>query len=469
MANVLIIDDDQMLCSALAAVIGKMGHVPSVAFTLKQGIKKALTEPYEVVILDVWLPDGNGLEAIPEIREAASAPEVIILTGAADPDGAELATRSGAWDYLTKPPALSKIKLSVQRAVDYHRERKSKQPFMALRRNGIIGDTQALRNCLNTVAQAASTDSNVLITGETGTGKELFARAIHDNSHRADQPFVVVDCASLPEKLVESVLFGHERGAFTGADRKSEGLIKQADKGTLFLDEVGELPIQLQKTFLRVLQEHCFRSVGGRKEVCSDFRLVAATNRSLEKMIEEWTFREDLFFRLRTIHIELPPLREMKADIRELTCFTINEYCQRLNIERKGYSPEFLDSLFEYSWPGNVRELISALEHAVSMAGVEPILMPRHLPMEIRVQLARASLTREHPQAAAPVSRRLDPDRFPKLKDFRAEAVAELERQYLTELMAVTGGRIRQACEVADLSRARLYALLNAHNVSREV
>ncbi len=232
---------------------------------------------------------------------------------------------------------------------------------------------------------------------------------------------------------------------------------------------MGELPIQLQKTFLRVLQEHCFRSVGGRKEVCSDFRLVAATNRSLEKMIEEWTFREDLFFRLRTIHIELPPLREMKADIRELTCFTINEYCQRLNIERKGYSPEFLDSLFEYSWPGNVRELISALEHAVSMAGVEPILMPRHLPMEIRVQLARASLTREHPQAAAPVSRRLDPDRFPKLKDFRAEAVAELERQYLTELMAVTGGRIRQACEVADLSRARLYALLNAHNVSREV
>ena len=206
---------------------------------------------------------------------------------------------------------------------------------------------------------------------------------------------MVVDCTSLPETLVESVLFGHERGALTGADRSREGLIKQADGGTLFLDEIGELPFLIQKRFLRVIQEHRFRSVGGSQEIESDFRLVAGTNRDLEGMVRERRFREDLFHRLRTLIIELPPLRELLEDIKELTVFYMSSLCERFGIESKGASPEFWDVVTAYKWPGNVRELIQALEKALLSAKDEPILFPKHLPTYIRIQVARNSFPKK--------------------------------------------------------------------------
>ncbi|PIP39068.1 MAG: Fis family transcriptional regulator, partial [Desulfobacterales bacterium CG23_combo_of_CG06-09_8_20_14_all_51_8] len=274
MAKILIIDDEAAVCRLLARPIAAVDHQVDCALTLKDGLAKAAAGRFEVIFLDVHLPDGNGLDALPAFRECPSSPDVIIITGAGDPDGAELAIRSGAWTYLQKPPLMSDILLQLNRVLQYRREKEQRPGPSILRREGIVGASPALEACLAQVAQVAGSDVNVLITGETGTGKELFARAIHANSFRADKNFVVVDCASLPDSLTNSMLFGHKKGSFTGAQSDRFGLIQEADGGTLFLDEAGDLSPDHQKEFLRVLQENRFRPIGSNREVKSDFRLV---------------------------------------------------------------------------------------------------------------------------------------------------------------------------------------------------
>jgi len=466
LANILIVDDDHMLCAALESVIQRMGYCFESAHSLDEGLRRAAEGSFDAVILDVWLPDGNGLEFLQKFKESPSEPEVIILTGAGDPDGAELAIMNGAWSYITNPPTISKIKLPVERAVQYREEKRARRSLVSLKREGIIGESKQLAKCLDLVSQAAATMANVLITGETGTGKELVARAIHANSPRAHKPFVVVDCAALPGNLVESVLFGHEKGSFTGADRRNEGLVREADGGSLFLDEVGELPMSVQKSFLRVLQEHRFRPVGGGHEQTSDFRLIAATNRNLERMVSSWEFRQDLLFRLKTITIPLPPLREREGDIRLIACHFLDRSCQRKGMSRKGCSSDFFEVLEQYAWPGNVRELLNALESAVAEAGPDHILYPRRLPVHIRAQAARQALVEE---SRSPDSQAwtINPNSFPRRKDYRSSAMAELESQYLRELLALTGGHIPSACELSGLSRARLYALLKTYGLGK--
>lgn len=305
--------------------------------------------------------------------------------------------------------------------------------------------------------------SNVKITGATGTGKDLFARAIHENSVRAGERFVIVDCASLPETLVESVLFGHVKGAFTGAERSQEGLIKQADNGTLFLDEVGELPLSLQKSFLRVLQERRFRPVGGKEEISSDFRLICATNRDLAAMVAAGTFREDLFYRLNAIVIDLPPLNSRKQDIHDITFHHIKNICRRNGTPIKKCSQEFLDTLAEYHWPGNVRELVNALENACSECGNSTTLLSIHLPVKIRIQVTRKSVSAKQPNSIQPDS--VQPAEQPFL-GFR-ELMDETENRYLREMLSHTQGNIKKCCEISGLSRSRIYALLKKHNISR--
>jgi len=259
MASILIIDDDKSICKMLCRLFRHMAHDATYALTLGDGIKAASSGTFDVVYLDVHLPDGNGLEALPIIRRVSSSPEVVIITGGGDPDGAELAIKSGAWDYMRKPPSMDGLTLQLTRLLQYRKEKSDKKPAIILKREEIIGSSPQLEACLELVAQTANSDLSVLITGETGTGKEIFATAIHKNSHRADKRYVVVDCASLPETLVGSMLFGHKKGAFTGAEKARVGLIKEADGGTLFLDEVGELPLAVQKDFLRVLQVNRLR------------------------------------------------------------------------------------------------------------------------------------------------------------------------------------------------------------------
>ncbi|MEQ8254004.1 MAG: sigma-54 dependent transcriptional regulator [Smithellaceae bacterium] len=462
MGKVLIIDDNEFYAEALSEMIGSFGHNVVCAGTAEDGLKSARSSSFDVVFLDIHLPDGNGLVLLPKIHATPSAPEVIIITGFGNPDAAELAIKNGAWDFIEKPLEKKLIELPLIRALQYREAKKNKGTPSVLKRESIIGSSSIMEKCLELIAQAAANDVNVLITGETGTGKEVFAQTIHNNSSRSAMPFVTVDCASLPPALIESLLFGHEKGAFTGADRIQEGLIKQADGGTLFLDEVGDLPLAAQKAFLRVLQEHRFRPLGAKKEVKSSFRVIAATNRNLDKMLQEGRFREDLLFRLRTVAIELPPLKERSGDIKELTAYYVNKICSRQNTEVKGFSPEFIETLCAYDWPGNVRELVSALESALAAAHNETILYPKHLPVHIRVRLIRDTVSKKDDSVKPSV-------KIMTLKELRDSVFAREEKQYLQELMVLTSGNIKEACKISGLGRARLYQLLKKYNITMSV
>jgi len=462
MATILVIDDDREICDTISAVVQRSGHDVVCANNLHDGLEMASCGDFDVVLLDVKLPDGNGLEMLPRIRKTPSCPEVIIMTGFGDADGAELAITNGAWDYLQKPSSIKEISLQITRAIQYQEEKKKRPIPVALKRDGIVGNSVVIKESLDLVAQAASGNANVLITGETGTGKELFAWAIHQNSARAEKNFVVVDCSALPETLVESVLFGHEKGAFTGADRAHEGLVSQADGGTLFLDEIGELPLNVQKAFLRVLQERRFRPVGGKKEIHSDFRLIAATNRDLDDKVKNGQFREDLLFRLRTIHIALPPLRQRQEDIKDLTHYHVANACSQYHIDAKGIPQEFLEALAKYHWPGNVRELNQALEKALASSGGNPILFPKDLPVHIRASMARKSIL---PGKEAENRDASPSPEMPTLEKVRASVVAQAEKKYLQELLFQSHGDIPKACAMSGLSRSRLYSLFKKHRI----
>ncbi len=466
MANILIVDDEPCICDMLAKLVRRMGHEAACAHTLEAGMATVLASPCDAVLLDVQMPDGNGLHMLPKIRNCASSPEVIIMTGFGSSDGAELAIKNGAWDYIQKDDSPTKIKLLLQRVLQYRGTLNSvSPPARALHLDGIIGGSEAMRACYDQVAQAAVSDAGVLLTGETGTGKELFAFAIHSNSDRAASDFVVVDCAALPETLVESVLFGHEKGAYTGADHARQGLVGQAHRGTLFLDEIGELPPAVQKVFLRVLQEHRYRPVGARREVESAFRLIAATNCDLDAMSRNGTFRKDLLFRIRSLCIHLPPLRARGEDIKALTNHHIVRTCERREIDVKGTSPDFHDIMGRYGWPGNVRELINALENAISAAHNEDILFSRHIPEYIRIQVAKASLPRES-APVRPMEKQPLPDGLPSFKSHRRKVLAQAEKAYLERLTALTRGDVRAACRISRLSRSRFYELIRHYGIS---
>ncbi len=466
MAKVLIIDDDPLFGKMLTQSVEFLGHEAYLAQTLQQGVATCESEAFDLVYLDLGLPDGNGLDALPRLKASPSNPEIVIVTGAEDPDGAELAVRSGAWDYVQKPASLEKLSLPLLRALEFRR-RKSDRPITVFHRESILGSSPALRELVDRLAEAAASEANVLLFGETGTGKELCARAVHANSRRAGKAFVVVDCAAIPDTLLESELFGYMKGAFTGASQNREGLIRQAHGGTLFLDEIGELSLLKQKTFLRVIQERTYRPLGSTREEVSDFRLLAATNKNLDELVRQGKFREDLLFRLRAIGVTLPPLRDRPEDIPELTMGYTAWLCRRYYMDTKGFSPDFFESLGDYSWPGNVRELHAVLELVLASAGVDPILFPHHLPTNIRASVARKKV-RQRPLEAAPKAQ--DTDRIGMLlpwKNHRLRELDRVERRYLLGLLALTGGNVSKAARMAELSRPRLYALLRKHGLFR--
>ncbi|OGD21734.1 MAG: Fis family transcriptional regulator [Candidatus Aminicenantes bacterium RBG_16_63_16] len=465
MSRILVVDDDPLVSKSIAQAAQRFGHQAVSAPNIAGAMTHIRDEPFDLVMCDVRLPDGSGLDILPDLKNSPSQPEVIIMTGFGDPDGAELAIKNGAWDYLQKPLSLKDLALTLERALEYREKKQAARKTVALKRQGIVGNSPALRACLDVLAQASTSDANVLITGETGTGKELFAWAIHENSARSDRNFVVVDCAALPETLVESTLFGHVRGAFTGADKARDGLTKQADGGTLFLDEIGELSLSIQKAFLRVLQERRFRPVGGSQEVSSDFRLIAATNRDIEGLARKEAFREDLLYRLRTLSLDLPPLRDCREDIKDLSLHYVAKFCAQYDVPMKGFSSDFFDALDEYDWPGNVRELIQALEKAVVTAKDEPVLYPKHLPQHVRIHIARAALEPKSPEEPGDTGKVMGADELPTLEKAREAGLARIEREYLVQLNKSTNGDIKEACRISGLSRSRLYALYNKHYI----
>ncbi len=459
MAKILAIDDEILVQAMVREAGESLGHEVSTASSLGGGLKLA-GQGVDVVLLDMVLPDGNGLEHLKDFTSLPSHPEIVVITGHGDKEAVARALHSGAWDYLVKPLRLGELRGMLEHVLSYHAGRQGQNCPGYFERGPIVGSSPSLEQALKSLAEAAQSNVNVLILGETGTGKELFARALYRNSARADKPFITVDCAALPETLVESHLFGHVRGAFTSADRAREGLLSAADKGTLFLDEVGDLPLSIQGTFLRALELKRFRPIGAINEQSGDFRIVAATHRNLEEMSRLDLFRRDLLFRLRGISIIVPPLRERREDIMELANTFTQRFCIHNNLPPKEITNGCGELLHSYSWPGNVRELVHAMERACITSGSEERLYASHLPVEMRIEVSRGRVK--------PDNGGVRPDGMesgtvlPPLKIWKNRS----EEDYLRRLMGLCQGDVRQASGLAGLSRGHLYELLKKHGMS---
>lgn len=453
MARILIIDDDPLIRGSLSRCFEDLGHDVLLAGGLVRGADLA-GSGVDVVYLDLNLPDGDGRTAIHDLSDTPGTPEVIVLTGLSDNFGAEETLTSGAWDYIRKPATPETLRASLNSALKYRKDKTAAhEPAPAFDECGIIGDSPAINRAKRLMAQAAASEASVLLLGETGVGKELAAQAIHANSPRKNGAFVVVDCSNLTENLLESVLYGHVKGAFTGAHSDHRGLVAEADAGTLFLDEIGELPPALQKSFLRVLQERRFRPVGASQERNSDFRLVAATNRDLEAMTQAGAFRSDLLFRLRTLEIGLPPLRERGADLMVLVKHFTRTACDRYRLPQKSFSKQIGPLTRAYTWPGNVRELGNVMEAAVIAAGQEPTIYPKHLPGHIRVScLARG---KARPKSARTPSAPDGPLR--SYKDYKALR----DQAYFQQLMDICEYDITRASRLSGLSVPSIYRHLS--------
>ncbi len=498
MAKLLIVDDDLLFCEALSSTLEEQGHRVLVAHTLSRARDILKKQEVSVIFIDVCLPDGNGLDLMPDLTLLPEVPETIVITAQGDPDGAETAITSGAWDYVQKPAHMGEIVLMVERALQAHERRRQLPDFAG--GSGIVGASPAMRLALLQILEASQSDSPVLLSGETGTGKELLARAIHTNSRRASGPFVVVDCGAIAPTLLESELFGNVRGAFTGAVHARHGLVMLANQGTLFLDEVGELALDQQKAFLRLLQERSFRPIGGNEEVQSDFRVVAATNRNLAEMTAGGTFRPDLLFRLQGMLIQVPPLRSRSEDILALTQHACARAIAQYGMRSKIFSPEALEVLSSYTWPGNVRELLHTVEAAVLAAGDQPLVLSQHLPVHLRAHAVRSRLNErkdparpeafplpdpartdggigkadmdgirpllpEPAQAAARPGESTVPSSW---REFQETVLYEQKRQYLLSLLQWAEGNVSTAARKAGLSRQRFYILLRDHGIARQ-
>jgi two-component system NtrC family response regulator len=431
-------------------------------------------EDIRIVLLGLYLPEGKCTEYIKDFLITPSQPQVIVITAHGDPDSAAEVIEEGAWDYLEKPISIPTLRLVLQRALLFQQEQNQQISLNRLQQEDLVGSSPCFLNCLERLARVAGSKSNVLLMGETGTGKELFATAIHNCSQRASQPFVTVDCASLPENLVESLLQGHTKGSFTGAHASKTGLIKQADGGTLFLDEISELPMSVQKGFLRILQERTIRPLGSPREESSDFRLIAASNRDIKEMVVKGEFRQDLYYRLYTNLITLPPLRERMEDIEPLTRKFLARACQEYGIDEKALSKDYLKVLQQYDWPGNVRELINVVFASVDSALNAPKLLPQHLPVDIRAKALKTTML----QSNGPAPEAIEQDeagclgvipenggQLPPLKEVRNQALNHVEARYMRKVIEKSGGNVKEACRIAEISRPRFYELLKKHSI----
>jgi DNA-binding NtrC family response regulator len=447
-ATLLLVDDDAPFRQVLAGELERLGYQTTTAASGADALRRFAELSPDLVLLDLRLPDMDGLEVLRGVLASGSGAEVIMLTGHGSIDTAVESIRQGAFDYVAKPCPLDELEVRLQRAA----ERRALRQRANLLERGLtppdvgasfIGSSQPFRAVVDLIDRVAPTDTTVLVAGETGTGKEMAAKLLHGRSRRARRPFVAVQCAALQESLLQSELFGHERGAFTGADRAKAGLFEVAHGGTIFLDEIGEISQATQVNLLRVLDTSTFRHVGGTREIRVDVRVLAATNRDLLAMVRQGLFREDLYYRLSTVTITMPALRSRPADIDVLAAHFVRVLNERFGAART-LAPETLHALRQHSWPGNVRELLHAIEHALVVCD-GPEVRPVHLPGSVGAGQDRTA--------------RGTADAMPTLD--------ELERMHIEEALRTAAAHRGRAARLLGISERNLYRKLRHYNLER--
>jgi DNA-binding NtrC family response regulator len=457
--RILVVDDESIVCESCKRILDEDGYEVETALSGEEAFEKMKENPFDIVITDLKMPDIDGMEVLRTFRQEYPDTVVIMITGFSTVETAVEAMKLGAFDYIPKPFTPDEVSIVVKKAFEkksllaeniyLRQELQEKYGF-----HNIIGKSKKMQEIYRIIAKVAATDSTVLIFGQSGTGKELIARAIHFNSLRREKPFVPVDCAVLSENLLESELFGHVRGSFTGAVTTKPGLFEVADGGTVFLDEVGNISMSIQSKLLRVLQEREFTPVGGTKSKKVDIRLIAATNKELAKLVKEGAFREDLYYRLNIVPMSLPALKEREEDILLLSAHFLKKYSEEMGKAVKGFTPGAVEKLLRYPWPGNVRELENAIERTVVMIEDE-MVRAEHLILSMKEEKEE---TMEHVPLTSEELKEVK-------KQMREKAVEEIEKAFVLRALENHQWNVTKASEVVGMLRPNFQALMRKYNI----
>ena len=452
-ASILVVDDEEAIVSSLSSILQDEGYEVSVAKSGAEALKTYMADPPDLMLLDIWMPDMDGLETLRRIREFVPTAQVMVMSGHGSIETAVKAIKLGAYDYIEKPLSLENVTLRVKHALEQYRLEEENRSLRTKvqRKFELVGQSPAMQQLRQLIDTAGPTNSRVLVGGENGTGKELVARAIHLQSSRADRPFVAVNCAAIPETLIESELFGHEKGSFSGATAMKRGQFEQADGGTLFLDEIGDMSLNTQAKVLRALQEQQFTRVGGIKLLKVDVRVLAASNKDLMKEIEKGAFREDLYYRLNVVPIVVPPLRERREDIPLLIRHFMKVHAEEQGLRMKEVTPEAMNVFQQYEWPGNIRELRNLIERLM-------IMVPGNV---IDVVQAMTALQVKPPGAVAaatnatiqPVVNSLFTQPYDSLRDARNA----FEKEYIGRKLREHHWNISRTAEDLKIERSHLH------------
>jgi len=441
MGKILIVDDDTAHLAMLETVIRGMGYTVTKVTDGEDAIRVVTKVPFDLILMDVRMTHIGGIEALEQIKGFNPSIPIIIMTAYSSVDKAVKAMKLGAYDYLTKPLNFEELKITFERAMSHLKLVIENQELKdrILSEHGfsnMIGSSKAMKTVVDMAKIAAPTEATILLTGESGTGKELFAKAIHKNSLRKNNHLTIVNCAALTETLLESELFGHEKGAFTGADKKRNGLFMQADKGSIFLDEIGEIPLSMQAKLLRTIQEREIQRLGSDKSISVDVRIIAATNRNLEQELHNGKFREDLYYRLNVINIKIPLLRDREGDIPLLAQHFLKKFSKKNRKDFKGFTPVFMDALLKYSWPGNVRELENCIERAVILCMGQHISEKDLLPAILENYRAGNHL--------------------PSSTNIGGKPLGDVEKMAIAETLEQTKGNKSKAAKILNITRTTL-------------
>jgi two-component system nitrogen regulation response regulator NtrX len=445
--SILVVDDEPNILNSLGQILEDEGYQVSVAKSGIEALKLIGAEPPDLMLLDIWMPELDGLDTLKRVREQSPGTQVMMMSGHGSIETAVKAIKLGAYDYIEKPLSLENVTLRVRHALDQRRlaEENLSLRSQVERRFELVGTSPLMQRLRQLIATAGPTNGRVLISGENGTGKELVARAIHMASSRHERPFVAVNCAAIPETLIESELFGHEKGSFTGATGQKRGQFEQADGGTLFLDEIGDMSLNTQAKVLRALQEQQFTRVGGNKIIKVDVRVLAASNKDLPKEIEKGNFREDLYYRLNVLPLAVPPLRERREDIPALVRHFIRLYAEEQKLKPKELSPDAVEPLMQYGWPGNIRELRNLVERLMIMVP-ESVIQAQDVALFLQARPATGA-------AGAPTGNPLAAQSFDSLKDARNA----FEKEYIARKLREHQWNISKTADDLQIERSHLH------------